>query len=121
MKPVEHYWPNQISIIIPNHELTHIHLGVGSIAVRIPRDKYLTGLLRETGPLLTTSANHPGEPEAATIEQAQEYFGDSVDFYVDGGNLIDRKPSTVIRIVDDAVEILRAGAVSIKENGEIES
>jgi L-threonylcarbamoyladenylate synthase len=121
LKPVEHYWPNPITIIIPNHELTYIHLGAGSIAVRIPNDNSLTDLLQEAGPLLTTSANHPGEPEAATIEEAQKYFGDAVDFYVDGGNLSGRKPSTVIRIVDDAVEILRAGAILVKENGEIES
>jgi L-threonylcarbamoyladenylate synthase len=120
LKPVEHYWPNPISIIIPNYELAYIHLGVGSIAMRIPKDTQLSGLLNKTGPLLTTSANHAGQVEATNLEQAQKYFDDEVDFYVDGGGLSGGKPSTLIRIVDDAVEVLRQGAVTIKENGEIE-
>lgn len=119
LKPVEHYWPNPVSIVIPNHELRYIHLGVGSIAMRVPADQELQQLLLKTGPLLTSSANHGGTPEATDIKMAQNYFGDQVDFYVDGGDLSGRKPSTVMRIVDDAVEILREGAITIKENGEI--
>jgi L-threonylcarbamoyladenylate synthase len=120
LKAVQHYWPNPISIVIPNHELAYLHLGVGGIAVRLPADPELQKLLSRTGPLLTTSVNHAGEPEAVNIKQAQDYFGDKIDFYSDGGDLSDRLPSTVIRIVDDAMEILRLGAVNIKENGEIQ-
>lgn len=120
LKPVAHYWPNPISIVIPNHELTYLHLGVGSIALRIPKSTELRNLLKQTGALLTTSANHPGQTPASTIDEAKSYFGDTVDFYVDGGDLSDRKPSTIIRIVDDAVEVLRSGAVKVKENGELD-
>lgn len=119
LKPVSSYWPNPISIIIPNFELEYIHLGTGGIAVRIPDKAELTLLLERTGPLLTTSANHPNEPEAVNVEQAVEYFGDQVDFYADGGDLSDRKPSTLIRIVDDAIEVLREGAVIIDQAGRI--
>ena len=120
LKAVEQYWPNPISIIIPNHELAYIHLGAGSIAVRIPSDKTVRQILEQTGPLLTTSANHPGKSEAADIAQARTYFGDTVDFYVDGGDLSDRKPSTVMRVIDDAIDIIRQGAVEISESGEIQ-
>lgn len=119
LKPVAHYWPNAISIVIPSFDLKYIHLGVGSIAVRIPKHDGLNRLLTATGPLLTTSANQPGQPEAATLYEAAQYFGDSVDAYVEGGDLSGRAASTVIRIVDDAVEVLRTGAVKIAENGEI--
>lgn len=119
LKAVKQFWPNPISIIIPNHELDHIHLGKQGIAVRIPKHKVLCALLEQTGPLLTSSANYSGEPESTNIEMAQEYFDDKVDFYVDGGDLSARKPSTVIRIVDDAVEVLRQGAVKVNEAGEV--
>lgn len=118
LKPVEHYWPNPISIEIP-HGIAYLNQGTGRQAFRIPADKKLQKFLEQVGPLQTTSANHPGEPEAANIEEAQKYFGDQVDFYVDGGDLSGRMPSTLIRIVDDAVEVLRAGAVKIKEDGTI--
>lgn len=120
LKAVEQYWPNPISIVIPNHELAYIHLGKGGIATRIPNHKELQDLLKQTGPLLTTSANQPGKPEANNIQEAKKYFGDQIDFYVDDGDLRGRQPSTVIRIVDDAVEVLREGAVKIDEDtGEI--
>lgn len=120
LKAVEHYWPNPISIVIPNHELSYVHQGVGSIAVRIPSDNNLHNLLLKTGPLVTSSANQPGMPEAVNVGQAERYFKGAVDFYVDGGDLSSRKPSTIIRVVDDAVEIIRQGAVTVKENGELE-
>ena len=120
VKAVAQYWPGSISIIIPSHELAYIHLGVGSIAVRIPSDWALQKFLEKTGPLLTSSANRPGQPEAVTINQAQSYFGDSADFYVDGGNLSGRKPSTIIRIIDDVVDVVRQGGVIINKNGEIQ-
>jgi tRNA threonylcarbamoyl adenosine modification protein (Sua5/YciO/YrdC/YwlC family) len=119
LKPVEHYWPASLSVIIPSHDLEHIHLGKGGIAVRIPAHPELNKLLQVTGPLVTTSANHPGQPPAVDVQEAVNYFDDLVDFYVDGGDLTDHKPSTLIRIVDDAVEILRPGAVNINEAGEV--
>lgn len=118
---VEQFWPNPLSIVIPcGLELAYIHQGKHSIAIRIPDDEKLQTLLEKTGPLLTSSANHPGELPANTIKEAEDYFGDEVDFYVDGGDLSDNKPSTVIRIIDDAVEIIREGAVKIDESGRIQ-
>jgi L-threonylcarbamoyladenylate synthase len=121
LKAVIDYWPNPISIIIPNHELKYIHLGQSGIAVRIPKDEALHSLLKMTGPLLTTSANTPGEKPAETIAEAHKYFGKKVDVYVDGGDLSGRESSTVIRIIDDAVEVLRQGAIRISESGRIEN
>ncbi|QQS69169.1 threonylcarbamoyl-AMP synthase [Candidatus Saccharibacteria bacterium] len=121
VKAVEHYWPNAISVVITCADnLLYLHQGKRSLAVRIPDDEVLRGLLRQTGPLMTTSANHPGQPTANTIAEAKAYFGNDVDFYVDGGVLRDRPPSTIIRIVDDAIEVLREGAVKINEAGRIQ-
>ena len=122
LKAVEQYWPNPLSVVIPcGEELAYLHLGKRSLAVRIPADERLRELLLQTGPLLTSSANLPGEPVATNIDEARKYFGDTLDFYVDGGTIADHVPSTVIRVVDDAIEILRPGAVQIDENGRITS
>ncbi len=120
IKAVEQFWPGAVSVVIPcgAPALAYLHLGQQSLAVRIPDKPELATLLEQTGPLLTTSANHSGEPTAITIDQAKKYFGDTVDFYVDGGDLSNHQPSTVIRIVDDAIEILRPGAVTMNESEE---
>lgn len=113
--PVASYWPDSISVVVPaGPSLEYLHLGKQSLAVRIPNYPFLQEILQQTGPLLTTSANTPGRPHATTIDEAEAYFGDSVDFYVDAGTLKNSKPSTVVRVVDDAVEVLRHGAVTIK-------
>ena len=119
---VENFWPGALSVIIPcaDPNLAYLHQGKMSLAVRIPNKPDLYELLLKSGPLLTSSANHPSEPPATTIKEAQDYFGDEVDDYCDGGDFSDHAPSTIIRIVDDAIEIIRQGAVKISEEGRVQ-
>lgn len=120
LSAVEQWWPNPLSVIIPTGEaLAHLHQGLDSLAVRIPNDPTIQKILLQTGPLLTTSANLPDKPHAKDIEEAFAYFNGLVDFYVHGEVPADRQPSTIIRIVDDAIEILREGAVKIDDNGRL--
>lgn len=117
LKAVEGYWPGPVSVVVPctDPTLAYLHQGQQSLAVRLPADQKLHELLLQTGPLLTSSANQPGEPVANTVEEAKAYFDDQIDGYVDGGDLSSNLPSTVIRVVDDAIEVLRQGAVNIEE------
>lgn len=115
MTAVTDYWPGAVSVIIPcGSELAYLHQGTSGLAVRIPKVDKLLELLQQTGPLLTSSANLTGQPTAASLEQAQAYFGNRVDFYVQGGDMSGRLPSTVVRVVDDALEVVRQGAVTIQ-------
>lgn len=110
-------WPGAVSVITPcGPDLYYLHQGKDSLAIRIPDDPWLLKLLEQTGPLLTSSANQPGEPPATTVDEAKAYFGDQVDWYEDKG-VVNRDPSTVIRMVDGAVEIVRLGAVKFDESG----
>lgn len=120
VKAAEGFWPNPLSVVIPcDEEHAYLHLEKHSLAVRVPSVLELRESLVKVGPLLTTSANLPGQPLATNLAEAQAYFGDAVDFYVDGGSMAYHQPSTVIRVIDDAIEILRKGAVKIDENGRI--
>ena len=114
---VEQYWPGAVSVVVPcaDPKLNFLTLGVGSLAVRVPKDDSLCEILSKTGPLLTSSANYPGEPPAVNVTQAREYFNGNVDAIIDGGDYSGRESSTVIRVIDDAVEVLREGAVKIRD------
>ena len=118
LNAVEHFWPGAVSVETP-HDIEYLTQKTGRQAIRIPAHDELLGLLGQVGPLQTTSANHPTEPTARNIDEAKRYFGDSVDFYVDFGELGNRPPSTIIRVVDDAIEVIREGAVKIDEWGRI--
>jgi tRNA threonylcarbamoyl adenosine modification protein (Sua5/YciO/YrdC/YwlC family) len=112
----EVFWPGAVSVIIPcDQTLFYLHQGTDSLAIRIPNDARLRELLQQTGTLLTSSANQPGDPPATTITEAKAYFGDQVDWYEDGG-VVNREPSTVIKFVNNAIEVMRLGAVQFDES-----
>lgn len=117
LQAVAQYWPNPISVVIPcaSTDLAYLHQGKQSLAVRIPSDTALRAVLQQTGPLVTTSANLPGQPPAKTTTEAQRYFGKEVDFYVQQEVPIEREASTVIQVLDDTIEVLRQGAVILDE------
>ncbi|MBX6334276.1 L-threonylcarbamoyladenylate synthase [Candidatus Saccharibacteria bacterium] len=114
---VAHLWPNPISIVVPvDPELDYLDLGLKSIAVRIPADQTVRDFLLQVGPLLTSSANHPGQAPSFNVKQAREYFGEEVDFYVDGG---ERRglASTVVRYQNGRFETLRQGPIAVDSQG----
>jgi L-threonylcarbamoyladenylate synthase len=112
---VSKWWPNPLSVETPlGDNLSYLHQDTGRQGFRVVADETVRSVLEQTGPLVTSSANHPGKPGSITVEEAVDYFGDRVDFYVDGGNLAGRAPSTIIKITDDgSIEVIRDGAVKI--------
>lgn len=100
-------WPGAISVILPSKQAPHwIMRGNNSVAYRLPANASLRTLVAETGPLIAPSANPQGLEPALNIQQAQLYFGEAVDFYVDGGTVVDAQPSQLLRI-DEAGEVTR--------------
>jgi L-threonylcarbamoyladenylate synthase len=96
------FWPDAVSVVmLAGEKLSYLHMGLDSLAVRIPKPEWLRELLIQTGPLATTSANFPGDPTVTHVEQAKELFGEQVDLYVDGGDLSGAQPSSIIRLVSD--------------------
>ncbi len=103
-KTVEKYWPGKVSIVFPT--------STGTLAARLPDYPKLLELIKKTGPLIAPSANPQGLIPAKNIQEAINYFGDKVDYYIDSGEL-DSSPSTLIKIQDGKVVVLREGAVTI--------
>lgn len=98
LRQVAHLWPAPLSVVVEAPRVARYIRGErSSLAVRIPADKALRALLAKTGPLMTTSANRHQEATVRTTIEAQQIFGDKVDFYVDGG-VINGLPSTIIAI-----------------------
>lgn len=108
---IKKLWPGPYSLILPcsGKKFNYLHGGLSSIAVRLPRAKWLTDFIKETGPLATSSANIHKQDSATTIEEAVGYFGNKVDMYVVSGR-IKNNPSTIISLVDDNPVLVRQGA-----------
>lgn len=107
-------WPGQVSIILPcpKAEMSYLHRGTKTLAFRLAKPKWLRDFLRQTGPLVAPSANLEGEKPAETTAQAKKIFGQKVDFYLDNGTLTGL-PSTLLKIENNAIVVLRQGAVRI--------
>ena len=92
-------WPGPVSVIFSckSKRFLYLHRGTWSLAFRLPRPSWLRKLLQKTGPLVAPSANTEGRKPAYTIDEAQKYFGESIDFYVNHG-IMRSEPSLLVEI-----------------------
>ncbi len=114
---VSQLWPGKFSIVFSctNKKLHYLHRGTGSLAFRCPDDKKLHRLLTLCGPLVAPSANPEDLPPATSIEEAKEYFGGSIDFYL-SGDIKENDPSTLVAIKKGEIVVLRSGSGKLKSN-----
>lgn len=105
------YWPGPTSVVLPvNDALHYAHRGLCSLPFRHSNSMALNDIVRQTGPLATSSANLSGQPVATTLQEAIDYFGNTVDFYVDGGDCSAKNASRIISIDKDGNEhVIREG------------
>ncbi len=107
-------WPGKVSVVLSCHskDLDYLHRKTQTLAFRLPDDHKLRSLLKQTGPLVAPSVNFEGQSPALTIAEAQNYFGDKIDFYLDCGKRVS-EPSTLIKIENKKAVILRQGAAKV--------
>ena len=114
-KLMERFWPGPLTLVLPAVPGTPKQLlnRTGGIGVRISSQSIATQLAQELGrPLTATSANPSGQPAAATIEQAQNYFAGEIEIFLDGGKLPSKTGSSVVEVIDGGIKIIREGEIS---------
>lgn len=108
-------WPGAVSAVLEcsDSKFDYLHRRLSLLAFRIPDNQFLINFLKTSGPLVAPSANIEGEKPSETVEEAERYFGDKVDYYLDGGK-ISGDPSTVIKLNSEgSIEIVRQGKVEL--------
>lgn len=84
----------------------------GWVGLRVPSNEVLLTVLEELQqPIALTSANKSGEADATTAREVAAQLGDKLPLVVDGGPTKIGTPSTVIKLVNDQITILREGAI----------
>lgn len=80
-----------------------------TVGIRMPDSPICLAIIEQLGnPILNTSALRENCDPPVDAFYAEELFGKQVDLIVDGGT-INAEPSTVVSLVGDEPEILRAG------------
>jgi L-threonylcarbamoyladenylate synthase len=111
------YWPGAITFVVKKKDIVPnaLTLGLDTVGIRIPDSDISTMLTRLLGqPITSTSANISGDKVGSTIEEVVRQFqGFDVmpDFALDGGELSDTPPSTVVDISSGPSKLLRKGPV----------
>lgn len=101
--------PGRVTLILPDAKSES-----GSLGVRLPMDASLRALIRQTGPLIATSANISGE-ESNAKELPGRLLEGAAMVIRDNSSAASRLTlsSTVIDLVGPRPVILRKGAVSV--------
>jgi tRNA threonylcarbamoyl adenosine modification protein (Sua5/YciO/YrdC/YwlC family) len=109
---LKRFLPGPYTFILPASRETPKLLRSKSktVGIRIPDHPVPDFLVRELGyPILSTSANRSNEEAITDPEDLQERLGKDVDLILSCGTLPVR-PSSVISLVDNIIEILREGS-----------
>ena len=116
-------WPGPMTLVfeqgLDQGMLEHLPLEArqriaphGSLGLRVPAHEAILRVLdRLAGPLVLTSANRSGEPDAVTGSQIQETLGATLELIIDDGPTHLGQPSSVIRVTDDRWQVLREGVM----------
>lgn len=112
-KLMDAFWPGAMTLILPKHESVPQRLSAyPTVGVRMPDHSLLLQLLMKTGPLAATSANHSGQPDSFTAQQAEKDLSSKIELILDGGTTAGAAPSTVVDCSTGELNILRQGEVT---------
>ncbi len=83
-----------------------------TIGLRVPAHEVTLQIMRLcAGPIILTSANLSDHSDATNADQVSQALGDQLDMIIDDGPSKFGKPSSVVRVTDNKLTILREGVV----------
>lgn len=121
IKPIEKelvnkYMPGALTIIFDKKDNVSSLLtaGLNTVGVRIPNNDISLEMLNNVNyPLATTSANLSGEDSLTDFDSIYKLFNGKVDVIINGGISDIGIASTIVRVENDNIKILRQGSIKI--------
>lgn len=122
-KLAKKFWPGALSLVLPlrikNQKSKILSAGSGFLGIRFPKNNVALGLsLGLKGPITATSANRSGEKDCYSAAEIVAQFKRQKikpDIIINAGRLPKRKPSTMVKIENGKITILREGPILAKE------
>jgi len=114
----EAFWPGPLTLVLPSKGgLAKAVYGAGDeLGIRVPAAELAREMARRLGrPVTATSANLSGRAAWTRVDNADPELIERCDLVLDAGELPGPPPSTVARVTESGVEILREGAISRTE------
>ena len=109
------FMPGPLTVILPRRESipTSTTGGLDSVAVRCPAHPVAHKLIELCGfPIAAPSANLSGKPSPTSAAHVAQDMDGRVDMIIDGGESEIGLESTIVKIVDDGLILLRPGGIT---------
>lgn len=119
---IKTFWPGPLTIIFTKKEIIPktVTAGLDTVAIRMPSNKIARKLIEYSKvPIAAPSANVSGKPSGTIIDDIIDELDGKVEYIIDSGVVEIGIESTVVRVVDKKVHILRPGKISPEQIKEI--
>lgn len=121
-KIIKNFFPGPLTIVLTKKESISDILtgGEETIGVRMPDNQIALKLIEYVGnPVATSSANISGEISGIDIKNIKKTFVNKVDCYLKGKHDKTSVPSTVMKVKNGKIEILRKGTITKEQIEEV--
>ena len=121
-KIMQNFFPGPLTIILEKKDIVPdiLTANTNTVGIRMPSGEIARKLIEYAGiPIATPSANISGKPSGTNIKDIQKDFEGKVDYFIDNGESKLGIPSTIVRVINNEVHILRDGSISKEEINNI--
>ena len=119
IKLINKFLPGALTLILNAKEEVINKIGYKTIGVRIPNCDIALNILKENGPMLTTSVNESGSIPLNEYDDIKRDYNDLVDYIYDTNTHSSNISSTVVLINDNEFKILRAGEITLDDLNKV--
>jgi L-threonylcarbamoyladenylate synthase len=119
---MERFWPGPLTILFPKSDLVPhlVTAGLQQVAIRMPHHPVFVAVLQAFGkPLAAPSANRFGRVSPTRAEHVFEELKGRIPLILDAGPTMVGLESTIVRVRQEKIEILRQGPVREEDLAEI--
>lgn len=123
-KLIEKFWPGPLTIIFPRKDKQTVPnvvtANLDTVGIRMPSNIIAQKLIEKAGvPIAAPSANVSGRPSGTKVEDIISELDGKVSYILDGGFTDIGLESTVIRVIEDKIDILRPGKITKEQLEEV--
>ncbi len=113
----EAFMPGPLTVVMPKRDCipTTVTGGLDTVAIRVPSNQYARRLIDAAGvPIAAPSANISGRPSPTCAAHVIEDMSGRADMIIDGGDCDIGVESTIVKLTDDGMVLLRPGGITLE-------
>mgnify|MGYP004498965615 FL=1 len=121
-KIMKNFFPGPLTIILNKKSCVPDILTAkgNTVGIRMPDNEIALKLIELSGvPIATPSANISGRPSGIDIEDIKKNFEGKVDLFIDSGKSKIGNGSTIVKVEDNEIKILRQGIITKEQIEDI--